>query len=60
MPGLCFHGGYFEMLESGWKRKDHPNMMFLWYEEMKKDQKKIIKEVCKFLNYILTEEQKEK
>ena len=60
MPGLCFHGGYFEMLESGWKRKDHPNMMFLWYEEMKKDQKKIIKEVCKFLNYILTEEQTEK
>ena len=60
MPGLCFHGGYFEMLESGWKRKHHPNMMFLWYEEMKKDQKKIIKEVCKFLNYILTEEQTEK
>ena len=60
MPGLCFHGGYFEMLESGWNRKDHPNMMFLWYEEMKKDQKKIIKEVCKFLNYILTEEQTEK
>ena len=60
MPGLCFHGGYFEMLESGWKRKDHPNMMFLWYEEMKKDQKKIIKEVCKFLNYILAEEETEK
>ena len=48
------------MLESGWKRKDHPNMMFLWYEEMKKDQKKIINEVCKFLNYTLTEEQTEK
>ena len=53
MPGLCFHGGYFEMLESGWKRKDHPNMMFPWYEEMKKDQKK-------FLNYILIEEKIEK
>ena len=60
MSGLCIHGGYFEMLESGWKRRDHPNLMFLWYEEMKEDQKKIIEKVCKFLNYNLSEEQIEK
>ena len=29
-PGLCVHGGFFEMLESGWKRRKHPNMMFYW------------------------------
>jgi len=57
MPGLCLHGGYFEMLESGWKRRNHPNMKFFWYEEMKKDQKKILKEICNFINYNLSEEQ---
>jgi len=57
MPGLCLHGGYFEMLESGWKRKDHKNMKLFWYEELKRDQKKIIKEICKFIGYELSEEQ---
>ena len=45
------------MLESGWKRRNHPNMKFFWYEEMKKDQKKILKEICNFINYNLSEEQ---
>jgi len=56
-PGLCLHGGYFEMLESGWKRRKHPNLMFFWYEEFKADRRKIILEVCKFLNLHLTKEQ---
>ena len=30
LPGLCLHGGFFEMLESGWKRRNHPNIMFYW------------------------------
>jgi len=60
MPGLCLHGGYFEMLESGWKRRNHPNLKFFWYEELKKDQKKMLKEICNFINYNLTEEQIEK
>ena len=28
--GLCLHGGYFQMLESGWRRREHPNIMFFW------------------------------
>jgi len=56
LPGLCRYGGYFEMLESGWKRKNHPNMKFFWYEEMKKDQKKMLKEICEFINYNVSEE----
>ena len=54
------HGGYFEMLESGWKRREHRNMKFFWYEELKKDQKKIIREICNFINYNLSEEQIDK
>ena len=60
MPGLCLHGGYFEMLESGWRRKNHQNMKFFWYEELKKDQKKIMKEICEFIGYQLSEEQIDK
>ena len=60
VQGLCLHGGYFEMLESGWKRREHRNMKFFWYEELKKDQKKIIKEICNFINYNLSEEQIDK
>jgi len=60
MPGLCLHGGYFTMLESGWKRRNHPNMKFFWYEELKKDQKKILKEICQFINYNLSDEQVDK
>jgi len=56
-PGLNIYGGYFDMLESGWKRKDHPNVLFLWYEEVKKDQKKIIKDIMKHIDQKLTEEQ---
>merc|ERR1712215_4162 len=56
-PGLNILGGYFAMLESGWKRKDHPNVLFIWYEEVKKDQKKVIKDIMKHINQNLTEEQ---
>ena len=41
------------MLESGWRRKDHRNIKFFWYEELKKDQKKIRKEICQFISYNL-------
>jgi hypothetical protein len=30
MPGLVIHGGYFKMLQSGWERRGHQNMMFFW------------------------------
>jgi len=56
-PARNILGGYFEMLKSGWKRKDDANMMFLWYEDMKKDQKKVIKEIMKHIGIDLTDEQ---
>ncbi len=36
-PNLTMEAGYWQMLESGWKRRDSPNVLFLWYEDMKKD-----------------------
>jgi len=57
LKGLYLHGGYFEMLESGWKRRNHRNMKFFWYEELKENQRKMIKEICQFLSCELSEEQ---
>jgi len=38
-PGLVILGGHFQMLESAWTRREHGNLLILWYEEMKADQK---------------------
>ncbi len=41
--------------QGGWEWRHHPNFLFLWYEDMKKDLIKVIKEVSKFTGYHLTE-----
>jgi len=54
-PSLTVLGGFFEMLGSGWKRRNHPNMLFLWYESMKEDQRKVISEIAEHIGYQLTD-----
>ena len=49
-------GGYFEMLRSGWSRRDHPDLMMFWYEEIKLDQKFWVKTILKHVGYALSEE----
>jgi len=56
-PGLTVMGGYFEMLESGWKRQHHPNLCLFWFEEMKKEPKKVIAEIAQHTGYCLSEEE---
>lgn len=56
-PGLIMLGDYFAMLESGLKLKDHPNLLFLWYEVIKKDQKEVIRKIAAHTGYALTEEE---
>eukprot|EP00092_Neocalanus_flemingeri_P014654 GFUD01015816.1.p1 GENE.GFUD01015816.1~~GFUD01015816.1.p1 ORF type:complete len:330 (+),score=74.86 GFUD01015816.1:291-1280(+) len=56
-PALYIWGGYFEMLESGWRRKSNPNLLFLWYEDIMKEQKKVIRDVMRHIDVDLTEEQ---
>ena len=50
------HGGYFEMLRSGWQRKEEPNLLFVWYEEMKEDQRKAVQRMAEHLGYSLEED----
>jgi len=44
------------MFESGWRRKNHPNMMFFWYEELKEDQMAMIKKIRTFLGLNISDE----
>jgi len=39
--------------------KDHPNMRFMWYEDMKKDIRKEVQDTCKFIDHELAPEKLE-
>ncbi|XP_076232704.1 sulfotransferase 1E1 [Calliopsis andreniformis] len=51
---------YWEHLKEAWAYKDHPNLLFMFYEEMQHDFPKTIKKVAQFLGRTYTEEQIEK
>ena len=57
MKGQIEYGNYWTHLKDAWDRKNHPNLKFLWYEDMKKDLQKITQDLAKFLNYSVNEEQ---
>jgi len=54
--GLHIFGSYWHHLKSGWERKNHKNLKFVWFEEMKADQKGIVEELIDFLKHPLSEE----
>jgi len=56
MDGKVTYGNYFNHLKSGWKRRNHPNLKFVWYEDMRKDSHKEIAAMAEFVNHPLTEE----
>ena len=49
--GWHFYGDYFQHLISGWTERDHPNVKFLWYEDMRKDIPGTIKSLAAFLEH---------
>ena len=56
MRSNILQGGYFEMLRSGWKRKENPNLLFFWYEDMKQDQGYWIRRIMDHIGYSMEEE----
>ena len=52
--GLMVFGSYWHHVLSGWNVKDHPNVKFIWFEDMKKDQKAVVNDLCQFLNHPLS------
>ena len=55
LQGANMFGSYWNMLKSAWKRKDHPNLKILWFEDMTQNMIKSIQEVASFTGYHLTE-----
>merc|ERR1711970_560391 len=53
---LLFYGSYWHHVLGGWKERNHRNCKFIWFEEMKVDQKKVILDLCKFLEHPLSED----
>jgi len=49
---------FFPHILEGWAKKDHPNVLFLFYEDMKSDLQGEIDKVCKFLGKTLSPEQR--
>ena len=50
------YGSYFHHVLGGWALKDHPNMRFVWFEDMKKDIKKEVLDTCTFIDHPLNPE----
>ena len=56
--GLHVFGSYWHHILSSWQHRNHPNVKFLWYEDMKADLKSVIDDLCNFLKHSLNEEQR--
>ncbi|KAJ8725830.1 hypothetical protein PYW08_004013 [Mythimna loreyi] len=48
---------YFELLKEAWDKRDNPNMLFLFYEDLLKDLPTAIRRVADFFGKQLNEEQ---
>ncbi|KAG6800257.1 estrogen sulfotransferase [Apis mellifera caucasica] len=48
---------YWEHLKEAWTHRNHPNVLFMFYEEMQYDFSKAIKKIAKFLGKDYTEEE---
>ncbi|XP_022127155.2 sulfotransferase 1E1 isoform X1 [Pieris rapae] len=55
---LLMHMPIFPHIEEAWKQRNHPNMMFLFYEEMQKDLRNVIDRVSEFLGKSYSDEEK--
>ena len=50
---------FFPHLEEAWQLRHHPNLLFLFYEDMKRDLGSVIDQVAQFLDCPLSREKKE-
>ncbi|XP_066553235.1 sulfotransferase 6B1 [Amia ocellicauda] len=57
MSGEVFWGSYFDHALSWEKHIDNPNIMFVTYEDLKENLSEEIKQIAKFFNFTLSEEQ---
>ncbi|XP_047512985.1 sulfotransferase 1C4-like [Pieris napi] len=48
---------YFDHVKEAWEKRDHPNMLFLFYEDMRKDLPSVVRRVSDFFGKEYNEEE---
>ncbi|XP_072033690.1 sulfotransferase 1C4-like [Amphiura filiformis] len=56
MTGNVTNGKWYEHYLGYWKKRDEENILFLKFEDMKKDEKAAVKQICEFLGYHYSDE----
>ena len=56
MNGTVDYGLWFDHVLEWWKHRDAENILFLKYEDMKKDHRGAVKKIAEFMGYSLKEE----
>jgi len=51
---------FFQHLEEAWQLRNNSNLLFIFFEDMKKDLRSVVEKVSKFLNCTLSESEIEK
>ena len=54
--GKVYFGSWFDHVLEWWKHRDAENILFLKYEDMKKDHRGAVKKMAEFMGYNLEEE----
>merc|ERR1740128_1066230 len=57
MKDELYFSPFFGHILEGWAKRDHPNVLFLFYEDMKRNLRGEIDKVCAFLGKSLSEDQ---
>uniref|UniRef100_A0A023F7C4 Putative sulfotransferase n=1 Tax=Triatoma infestans TaxID=30076 RepID=A0A023F7C4_TRIIF len=55
--GLIIYSPYWEHIKEGWDNRNHPNFLFLFYEDLLRDLHGNIRKICTFLNKQMTEDE---
>ncbi|XP_064119309.1 luciferin sulfotransferase-like isoform X1 [Macrobrachium nipponense] len=57
LSGRAVHGSHWHHINETWKRRDHPNLHIMFYEDMKADIMAELRKLNEFLGTNLTEDQ---
>ncbi|XP_063964758.1 sulfotransferase 1C2-like [Lytechinus pictus] len=56
LAGRVPQGSWFENVLPWWRKRNHPNVLFLKYEDMKKDLPKAVKQIAEFMGKSFTDD----
>ena len=46
---LVIYGPYYQHMKEAWDRRDHPNLLFIFYEDLKEDIEREVRKIDTFL-----------